>query len=88
LQPSSPLQKQVRQLFIPLHSLKLNDQRTLCEGNLITFAQWMHAWNHFTRAPHFAQPGHWLGPVTRAGLAGSSPAPMGWAGPSPKKYKK
>jgi len=35
-----------------------------------------------------AQPGHWLGANDQAGLAGSSPAHVGWARPSPKKKKR
>jgi hypothetical protein len=36
----------------------------------------------------FAQPGHWLGPVTRLGWAGSSPAPKNRKNKKNKKTKK
>jgi hypothetical protein len=42
----------------------------LCEGNLITFALFMHAWNKFMRAWSLSQLGHWLGPVTGFELLG------------------
>ncbi|KAJ6868418.1 hypothetical protein NC651_033475 [Populus alba x Populus x berolinensis] len=55
------LKKQVRPLFISLYSLKLFKLvwlQELCKGNLITFIQFMHARNCFTRASDLAQSGH------------------------------
>jgi hypothetical protein len=45
----------------------------------------MHAWSCFTHASFFCPAGSLAWASDRAGLAGSSPAHMGWAGPSLKK---
>jgi hypothetical protein len=45
----------------------------------------MHAWRCFTRASGFCPAGSLAWASYRAGLAGSSPTHMGWAGPSPSK---
>jgi len=63
----------------------LSGARTLCEGNFITFALFMHAWRCFTRASGFCPAGSLAWASDRAGLAGSSPTHMGWAGLTPKK---
>jgi len=62
--------------------------RTLCEGNLITFTNVLARMTNSRVPLVFAQPGHWLGPVTGLGRLGPTQPMWTELGPAPQNKKK